>query len=740
MLNRTARQAASACTGLAAALWLCGGAAHAREQAVMSFEVEGGANAAAFAWREGADVLVEPDLLAALGIKPPDTADPVMSLRAVKGLAFTVSEDSSAVHIVCTAACYEAHVLGDDPLVQATAPALSGLVLNYDATASEVDGRGRAGALFDAVLLGRASRIEASGLADSQGGIVRLETAWVRDVTSRRLRVRVGDSISRGGAWAIPVRYAGVRLGTDFSLDPGFVTFPTPELSGAAALPSVVNIFIDNTLRQTRNAPAGPFSIIDPPIVAGAGAATLVVTDALGRQQVITQSFYIAPQLLRPGLSDFGVDVGVRRRNYAAASDDYADPFAAFGMRRGFRAFTGEVHAEAQASARTFGATIAGASLFGEAEAGFAVSESARGVAGLTSFGWTRTSHSWSASARIERTDRDFVRLGGLARADDRQKATASLAWSDPWDGSVAINYAQAQARDGTNARAWISSYARQLSRLNVQATARYVQSPRATFAISFSIGASFGGGRSASTQVDVAARETRVDLRAQRNAEEEGGLGWRLGASNGKVQRYDAGISALTPVGEGDLTFAKSAASQGVRASFRGAIASLANEYYVTRPLRDAFALVETPPGMDVMLDNRRVARTGKNGRALVTDLRANEINRLSIDVDQAPADSQIGGTEVLARPGVRGGAFARFAIRPQTSRWIEVLTPSGAAAPAGILLTRADGAQFFTQAGGRAFVAATADAQILSASIDGRACALDLSQSRGQVQCVLH
>ena len=42
----------------------------------------------------------------------------------------------------------------------------------------------------------------------------------------------------------------------------------------------------------------------------------MVVRDAFGQQQVVTQPFYIAQQLLRPGLTEFSVGAGAGRLNY----------------------------------------------------------------------------------------------------------------------------------------------------------------------------------------------------------------------------------------------------------------------------------------------------------------------------------------------------------------------------------------------------------------------------------------
>ncbi len=162
-----------------------------------------------------------------------------------------------------------------------------------------------------------------------------------------------------------------------------------------------------------------------------------------------------------------------------------------------------------------------------------------------------------------------------------------------------------------------------------------------------------------------------------------------------------------------------------------------LAGDLYSTRTIRDAFALVEAPTGMDVMVENHRVTRIGASGRALITDIRANEINRLSLDVDQAPLDARIGITEIAARPATKGAALARFDIVAQKSRWISITAPDGQPAPEGMLLTRSDGAMFFTGSGGRAYVARTDEAHLLEAKLNGQSCTIDLAAPGERLQC---
>ena len=68
--------------------------------------------------------------------------------------------------------------------------------------------------------------------------LIRTDTYWRTDLPSSMDTLVLGDTVSSGGAWSRPVRYGGVRYARDFTLAPGYITYPTPSISGSAALPS----------------------------------------------------------------------------------------------------------------------------------------------------------------------------------------------------------------------------------------------------------------------------------------------------------------------------------------------------------------------------------------------------------------------------------------------------------------------------------------------------------------------
>ncbi|WP_162232872.1 fimbria/pilus outer membrane usher protein [Cypionkella psychrotolerans] len=109
----------------------------------------------------------------------------------------------------------------------------------------------------------------------------------------------------------------------NFGLRSDLITQQLLSFDGAAAVPSSVDVFIDNNRAYSTGRDAGPFRLEDLPVRAGAGEALIVVTDANGRRTAKLVSFYVAHNLLKKGLLDFSIEAGRTRDGYGLDSNDY---------------------------------------------------------------------------------------------------------------------------------------------------------------------------------------------------------------------------------------------------------------------------------------------------------------------------------------------------------------------------------------------------------------------------------
>src|SRR5690606_5208998 len=96
---------------------------------------------------------------------------------------------------------------------------------------------------------------------------VRLDTTWSYSDPGTMVTYQAGDVISGGLAWTRPTRLGGFRVHRNFRLRPDLITMPLPALAGSAAVPSTVEVFIDNTRRLQQQVPPGPFVITSLPVI-----------------------------------------------------------------------------------------------------------------------------------------------------------------------------------------------------------------------------------------------------------------------------------------------------------------------------------------------------------------------------------------------------------------------------------------------------------------------------------------
>ena len=244
---------------------------------------------------------------------------------------------------------------------------------------------------------------------------VRLDTSFTKDFPDHRASVRVGDSITVGGVLGRPVRFGGVQLASNFATDPNFVTFPLPTIGGLAEQNSVAEVFLNNTVRVSEEVPAGPFEIDNLPVVTGAGEVQLRVTDLLGREQFLTQSYYVSPRLLKSGLSDYAVELGFERERFNDRNFDYGRPLAIGNYSYGLTdQLTGDGRLEISDDRQALG--VGGAFLLGPAglvSAGAIASRDDDVGEGYEVFAdYEYRASNFSVGLRTEYADEDFRQIG----------------------------------------------------------------------------------------------------------------------------------------------------------------------------------------------------------------------------------------------------------------------------------------------------------------------------------------
>ncbi|ENV03136.1 hypothetical protein F968_01487 [Acinetobacter sp. NIPH 817] len=165
---------------------------------------------------------------------------------------------------------------------------------------------------------------------------VRLESKW-QYVDPEKVRIyTLGDFISNSSDWGSSVRLAGFQWSSAYTQRGDLVTSAFPQFSGSAALPSTLDLYVNQQKIYSGLVPSGPFDIKQLPFISG-NEVTLVTTDATGQQSITKQAYYFSSKILAKGINEFSVDVGVPRYNYGLFSNDYDDAtFASGAIRYGY--------------------------------------------------------------------------------------------------------------------------------------------------------------------------------------------------------------------------------------------------------------------------------------------------------------------------------------------------------------------------------------------------------------------
>lgn len=699
----------------AAALWLFGvfaaDLAHGQESAseqAFGATINGvSTDLVVFGLVEPSGVFLRTEEFEAIGLVRPDVSPlarrgrTYLPLLAVPGLRYDIDERRLELLIQCLADCFPSQIIGgasSRPILSPTAPGFS---IDYDLNIERYGGRYGGGGVAELGVftdqgLGQVSFL-AEG-ADGQTSVRRLQTAWRID-QPKALRVfRLGDAVTEPGAWGAPVRFGGLQIASDLSMDPNFIPFVTPSVVGAATLPSVLDIFVDNTLRASQDIRPGPFSIVDLPVVTGQGQVRVVARDVLGREQIILAPFYVSRRQLKPGLALYSFEAGALRHDYGQAGDGYGAAFASGVYRVGLsRRLTGELKATAT---RGYAAAGAAASVRtwapGSLEFTGAFSRTPQGQGSLVRIGYSIVRGRWSVGVADERATREFRQLGQAPtfRTPARTLRANLGAGFDSW-GSLSVGYVGMQARGEPWAETVTATYARNLGALGQFNLSGLRDRASGRTDVMITLTRSLGARRDASLAVRTAGSGgSRVEAIVSQNAPPQGGWGGRLVATGSEDSRLSVWRDGAYGFAEIDL--AQSAArlwASGRFAYIQGAVAPARRD-------SGAMALVEVPGygGVGVLRDNKRVGVTDASGKAFITGLRPYQENIIAIDALDLPAGVDLTKTYLSIVPRMGSAARARFEVHGRQGLLVVVRLADGLFPPPGSQVVAVDTGEAFT------------------------------------------
>ena len=583
-------------------------------------------------------------------------------------------------------------------------PLLAGIV-DYSLTATRSGGKSDLGAYvaprvtYGNLILGSAFTYR-TNVDASEDKLVRLNTTATLALPEKALLISAGDVITLGSEVQRPLRVGGIQIGSDFALRPDLITNPLPQFQGQVAVPTSVDLIVNDRRFQSSEIEAGEFRVHNIPMAAGRGEVSVVLRDELGQETVQTARIYTAPEMLDKGLSQWGAATGWIRRRFGTRSNDYRDLVGTFYVRRGLtRSLTVGMSGEAGVGLWNVGAQAQGtigavAMLYGEAR----YSRTSREMGALLKLGAESVGR--GVSGRVEAVlptkgyrdiaaqsgdgpvPRQFIGSLDFDLADSTRFQFSVARLSRPFDPSQLIS-----AEKTTVLRA--AARHELTDRMTLAADVSFRKSAgRSELVAGLNLNMRFGPRTSASASLQHTAAETvAAQLSYFRPDTEIGEFGYAAHARVGERSRYAGTVAYRAPFARVAADAEYAAGNVAARVRAEGSLVIADKRIFARDRASDAYALVRTGNvgGVTVTHEHREVGRSDDSGRLLVTRITPLVPMQFDIAPDKLPSAAVARSTFRRMQASRGGVVLVDMDIEAYRSVLLRVVDERGEPLPVG-------------------------------------------------------
>jgi outer membrane usher protein len=666
--------------------------------------------------RDGDFLVKTADLLSmGLAAAPPATAsidgEPHVALRSIAGLAFSFDEKTLTIDINADPLLFPPNAveLGSRRHLRPIDTAGNSAFFNYSidylkasaSTSGEISFAGEWGLRAGPYLaLSNATTVRTS---EGQARLVRLMSSVSRDDRETLRRYVIGDFYAGSRELGNGATIGGLGISKLYDLDPYLNRFPSQTISGVAALPSDLDVFVDGQKIRTEHVKPGPFELRDLAGYGGARSVQVVLRDPFGRVQDINFPLYFTDQPLSQGLHEYSYALGALRRDLGTSSNRYGPAAFAMYHRYGFNdSLTLGLRAEGTRTLFNGGPlatlVLGNAGVLNLALAHSSISGTS-GSAALANYNYQ--SRHWNLSASLRRDSRRYAALGEPLTVTGRK-----------YDGSASVGYNFRERGTLTLSRSALVGYpAEQTSTMSALhgfsvATVQDRRDTTVSYAVPVFTGrASLVASLSHVKELQQSRNELFVNLNIDLDRER------RIVST---FQRFQDGelasvqLSRAQPLGEGvgyDLSASQAHSSEGIslrmatslqynapalvvrgeygrsssdgsrladpgatyRLSVAGGVVYAAGELALGRPVTDSFAIVRTTPlgGVPVTLNGQPMGVTSEKGTLLLPSLSSNRDNQVAILPENVPMEYAFGNLTKRLAPPSRSGVLLNFDVQ---------------------------------------------------------------------------
>lgn len=616
--------------------------------------------------------------------------EPYVNLSALKGTSITVDQANLSIDIKfptneMPTQTMNAASFDDRLLKNSIREAAKGTFLNYNFTFTKTNSQSNIAGTPSLQYFTKAGNLQSSFLVsnhkigNSKQNIVRLDTNWTTHNVAKMAQWRIGDSITKAANWSGSTRFFGVQYATDFSVRPDFVPFPLANFTGNANLPTTVDVYLNSLKVYQQQVKQGPFVINNLPVTTGNGDIVIETQDITGKRTNIVMPYYIAPSLLKKGISNFSYEAGVSRDQYATSSSKYRYLLANADYSYGVNdLWTTSAHFASMRESQSLGLTnTLRLGYLGLISASVASNLPKPDHAQSYTFNYGYQTGSFSFNTAVSSSGRRFVdSFSYPTQVFSRPKVIASFTYNNERYGQFFIGYTTSKS-EGIRSRRVDFTYDKSIvtnSFFRV-AVGTDIDKKRGSTSCILSLNMVIGenhtnAGVSNGYQSGVRTRSIelsnpiskpidwgyRVLLQDNKNVEQRS-----------RVNDFDLGLSGQNSIGTGSLRAYEYSKSPGQEVSFSGSVVAMKGEVFLAPPIQQSLALVKvgTLPNIPILYNNQMIGKTNKKGLSLAPNVAPYVPSQIKIDDQELPLDMSVPSMVQTVAPPAGGGVVADFKVR---------------------------------------------------------------------------
>lgn len=636
------------------------------------------------------DVWMEHDKWQELDLVLPADKTGLLSAKSL-GILVEFDGPTQTVDLRVPGELLQSQILGTGMRFQGkTDPQPKGVMINYDLAGTvQQDGTWGLSLGHEARMgLARGTLISAGQLNVSNGEVeyVRSLTTWNKDFYKQGVIFQAGDVFSPRSNLASPVNLGGFRIASDRGLRQGEQFFPVPLLGGVAQTTSSAQLQVNGNQLGSYAIQPGPWQLNSYSTRKGTNELAMVIRDEFGREQLITERFYVSPGNLPKGKTEFDVAVGLVRPDIQ--QDKYAEPAVSAKVEHGI-SDSWTLGATVQATEDSKNLVVSNRFIlgrYGALSVDLAQSNSPEGKGRAFGAAYDYTAENWSIRASHTQYSPNHWMLAdatstGLGLGRDVASISSIGVGFRPKEGSwnVGANATSIDYADGTHTNRFEGVWRKR--KLNDDYAVGLSYDTESKDKMLYATWRhSFGPNLSLSTQVKAAPELTAAAQLAGRNKVGGRDLRWNAGATYTHDSKDTTAYgNAAMQFDKGDLTASAYYQEENSRvdARWNGSIWIGEGGITTQRTTRNSFVLVEVPgqAGVPVSSGGGYENKTNKRGYAMVPDVQPLVEQGISLNTKDLSIEVGIENTTKKVVAPRLGGAKVVFPITSIAMREVNIL-----------------------------------------------------------------